>query len=321
MNKEITIIIPVYNVEKYIPRCLDSLINQTINNFEILLIDDGSKDKSLDIIKKYKDKYNYINFIHQKNSGPAVARNNGLKKVKTKYIMFIDSDDYVDKKYVETFYNNIKDTDYDVVMGGFKKTDGKIIHFERNLIDGEFSKYVVTGPVSKIYKYSFLKENNIDFLNTNSSEDVYFSLKVINKNANIKIINYNGYYYFDNLNSISNTKHKGFNKEIKIIELLNEINYKKGPNIELNQYYIIRYIIWYLLYSGKTANSKSFIDEYSRLFKWLNNNVINYKKNKYIRFNGPKGEDKNVGRIVFIFMKLHKLKLVKLFSKIYCKGE
>lgn len=321
MKKEITIIIPVYNVEKYIERCITSLLNQTIQNFYILFVDDGSKDKSLSIIEDYSKKYDFISYIHQKNSGPAVARNNGLKKANTKYIMFIDSDDYVDSDYVKTFYDNINNTDYDVVMGGFKKTDGNIIHFERKLNDCEFSKYLVTGPVSKIYNKDFLAKNKIDFLDTNSSEDVYFTLKIINKNAKIKTIDYVGYYYYDNLNSISNTKHKGFKKEIKVLELLDEINYKKSPNRELNQYYIIRYCIWYLLYSGKNANKNDFISEYNKLFGWLKKNINNYKKNKYIKFNGPLGEDKRVGRIVYIFILLDKLRLVKVFAKLYCKGE
>lgn len=321
MKKDITIIIPVYNVEKYIERCINSLLNQTIQNFNILLIDDGSKDNSLSIIKKYASEYDFINYIHQKNSGPAIARNNGMKKADTKYIMFIDSDDYVDEDYIEFFYNNIKNTDYDVVMGGFKKTDGNKIHFERKLNNGEFSKYLVTGPVAKIYNRYFLKKKKIEFLDTNSSEDVYFTLKIINNNAKIKTIDYIGYYYFDNLNSISNTSQKGFNPEIKVLELLDEINYKNSPNIELNQYYIIRYCIWYLLYSGKNVNKKLFLLEYKKMFGWLEKNVPNYKKNKNIKFNGPLGEDKSVGRIIFIFMILHKLHMVGLFAKFYCKGE
>ena len=322
MQKElISIIIPVYNVEKYINRCLDSIINQTYKNIEIICINDGSTDNSLKILKEYEKNYSFIKIYDQDNSGPAITRNRGIKLVKSKYLMFIDSDDYIDCDYVENFYNNIKNTEYDIVIGGFKKTDGEKISFKRNLTDGEFSKYIVTGPVSKIYRTDFIKKNKIYFLDTNASEDIYFSVKAINKGAKIKSIKYNGYYYFDNLNSISNTKHKGFNKNIKIIDFLNKINYKDGPNITLNQYFIIRYCIWYLLYSGKNVSYSNFIKEYIKLFNWLKENIPDYRKNKYIKINGPKGEISSIGNIVFIFIILDKLNLVKIFAKIYCRGE
>ena len=320
MKKDITIVIPVYNSGKYLNRCIDSIINQTINNYEILIIDDGSTDNSLNIINEYINKYNFIRVISQENSGPAVARNNGIKKTNTKYLMFIDSDDYIDNDYIKVHYDNILNTDYDVVMSGFRKTDGNNISFERKLNDKEFSKYIVTGPYSKIYKTSFLLENNIYFLDTNSSEDVYFSLKIINNSANIKTIDYIGYNYFDNINSISNTKHKGFNQDVEIIRLLNELNNMNKNNNKLNDYYIIRYCIWYLLYSGKKATSKEFMFEYNKLFNWLKDNINNYNKNKYIKYNGPEGEIKKIGKIIFIFMFLHKLHCIKVFSLIYCKG-
>lgn len=320
-NKELTIIIPVYNVEKYIVRCLNSILNQTYQNFEIILINDGSKDNSLKIIREYEKKYDFIHVYTQKNKGPALTRNKGINLVKTKYLMFIDADDYIDENYIETYYNSIINTDYDIVIGGFKKTDGKTISFERKLIDGEFSKYIVAGPVAKIYNTEFIKKNKINFLNTNVSEDVYFSLKAINMGAKIKSINYVGYYYYDNLNSISNTIHKGFNEKIEMTKFLDEINLKKGPNKKLNEYFIIRYCIWYLLYSGKNVSNNTFMEEYNKLFSWLEKNIPDYKKNKYIKINGPKGEINKIGNIIFIFMLIHKLKLVKLFSKIYCKGD
>lgn len=319
MKKEITVIIPVYNVEKYLRRCLDSLINQTIKNFSLLLINDGSKDNSLKILKEYEKKYDFITVIDQKNIGPALTRNKGIDLVKNKYIMFIDSDDYVDQDYIEKYYNEIKNSNYDIVMGGFKKTDGEKISFVRKLNDQEFAKYIVTAPYSKIYRTDFIKNNKIYFLDTLASEDVYFNLKAINSGAKIKTIAYIGYYYFTNPNSISNNAHKGFKKEVDIIKFLNEIYFK--DNGELNDYYLIRYCIWYLLYSGKLASPKLFMEEYYKIFNWLKTNIPNYRKNKYIKINGPKGEINSIGNIIFVFIIIDKLHLVKLFSKIYCKGD
>lgn len=320
MIKEVSIIIPVFNVELYINRCLDSLLNQSIMNFEIICIDDGSKDNSLKILKKYETKYDFIKVYTQKNMGPAKTRNKGIELAKYKYIMFIDSDDYVESNYVETFYKSINKTKYDIVMGGFKKTDGENISFKRKLGKGSFSKYIVTGPCSKILKKDFLKKNKIEFLDTNSSEDVYFTLNLIKNNARIKTINYMGYYYFYNEKSLSNTLHKGFNQDVEILELLDSINHKKIKNVPMNQYYIIRYCVWYLLYSGKNSSSKKFIEEYKKLFSWLKQANIKYKSNKYVMF-FPLGEIIHINLIIKLFVILDIFKLIPIFSRLYCKNE
>ena len=314
---QISIIIPVYNVEKYINRCLDSILNQTYKDYEIILMDDGSKDNSLKIIKEYEKKYNFIKVFSQKNSGPASARNNALKKAVGEYIMFIDSDDYIDKDYVENYINNSKN--YDIVIGGFRKVDDKKVLFKRKLKDCEFSKYIVTGPVCHLYKRSLISDNNIQFLITKMSEDTYFNIKLYELNPKIKAINYIGYNYYTNLNSISNTSQKGLSDDIDFLEFVETLTSNKFKNKELHEYFIIRYIVWYLLYSGKNSNSDIFIKHYNKYFNWIKENIPNYKNNKNIKIFGPKGEDKKVGFTIFMFILLHKLNLIKLFSKIYCK--
>lgn len=315
---KVSIIIPVYNVEKYIERCIDSVLTQTFKDFELILINDGSKDHSLKIMNNYKKDARVI-IIDQENQGPAKTRNRGIKEAKGKYIMFIDSDDYIDEDYIENYYDTLKEDDYDLVIGGYQKINGNEIEFKRQLIEGEFSKYMVTGPVSKLYKKSFLTKNKITFLDTTASEDVYFNLLAYSKNPKIKIIDNIGYYYIYNPTSLSNTLHKGFNKNVDILGLVTEINYDKIQNKELNQYYIVRYLIWYLLYSGRTASKKDFIDEYSKLFNWLKSNIPNYKQNYYIH-HCPKGEERKIHFLIYTFVVLDKLKLITIFAKVYCKG-
>lgn len=316
---KVSIIIPVYNVEKYISKCIESVLNQTYTDFELILINDGSKDNSLKIMNKYK-KDERIRIYDQKNQGPAETRNKGIILSKGEYIMFIDSDDYIDNDYVYNYVKYLDEDNYDIIIGGYQKINNGKIEFKRKLKDGEFSKYIVTGPVSKLYKKSFLLNNNILFLDTKASEDVYFNLNAYSKNPKIKIINNIGYYYVYNSTSLSNTLHKGFKEDVDIIGLVTEINYNDIKNIDLNQYYIIRYLIWYLLYSGKVASKKEFMKEYKKLFSWLKNNIPNYKKNKYFKV-FPKGEDKKIYIFIKIFILLDKLNLVNLFSKIYCRGE
>ena len=128
-----------------------------------------------------------------------------------------------------------------------------------------------------------------------------------------------GYFYYYNPISLSNTLHKGFNQKVDILGLVTKINYKNINNVELNQYFIIRYLIWYLLYYGTSATRKEFMFEYNKLFQWLEKNIPNYRKNKYI-INCPKGEIRKIHLYIHIFIVLDKLSLVSWFSKIYCRG-
>ena len=125
MKKEelISIIIPVYNSEKYLQRCIDSIKSQTYNNIEILLIDDGSTDNSLQICNENALKDSRINVIHKKNTGVSDTRNIGIAKSKGKYVSFIDSDDYIEKNYIKKLYNAI--IDKYVAICQYKKVTNK----------------------------------------------------------------------------------------------------------------------------------------------------------------------------------------------------
>ena len=112
----ISIIIPVYNSEKLLKQCLDSVLNQTLNNIEIICVDDGSTDNSFEILKEYEKKDNRVIALTQKNSGAGVARNKGVEIAKGKYIAFIDSDDWIEHDALEKLYNNIENNDSDMVL-------------------------------------------------------------------------------------------------------------------------------------------------------------------------------------------------------------
>lgn len=140
MKKDlISIIIPVYNVEKYIEKCLESVINQTYNNIEIILIDDGSLDDSGKICDEYAKKDKRIVVIHKNNEGVSVARNVGIKKSKGKYVAFIDSDDYVEENYVEKLYITIDEKDMAIVGAKRINEKGKIIE-KSSVIVQEYSQ-------------------------------------------------------------------------------------------------------------------------------------------------------------------------------------
>ena len=204
---KVTLIIPVYNSEKYIAKCLDSILKQTYTNYEILIVNDGSRDNSEQIICEYKNKYpEKIIFIEQENKGVSITRNESIKKANGKYIMFIDNDDYIDSNYIETFINEAEKGDYDVVLGGYRRiTENKKVLRTLKLKNTEWSKLMIVSPWAKIYKKQFLIDNNITFLKNNLGEDVFFNLKAMFVSKKIKIIEYIGYNWFFNTKSVSNT--------------------------------------------------------------------------------------------------------------------
>lgn len=132
-NKEIvSIIIPIYNVEKYIEQCLYSIVKQTYRNFEVIIIDDGSNDKSLEIARKIIENCKDIKFIliKQKNQGVSIARNNALKKANGEYILFVDPDDYLEYRCIEVLVKKSKQTNADIVLYNYRK----VVEFENNRI-------------------------------------------------------------------------------------------------------------------------------------------------------------------------------------------
>lgn len=205
----VSVIVPVYNVERYISKCIDSILKQTFTDFELILIDDGSSDNSFQICKQYESSDSRIRVYSQKNSGPSRARNNGISKALGEYITFVDSDDYLDSDYLFEL------TKYqaDLVSSGFKlwyakdnRTEYKSYdHFlkatkEDNNIDlaieeGEF-KYLLAGPCCKLYKKEILLQNMIFFDETLTyGEDHLFNLNYLQFVNSIVILPYSGYIY------------------------------------------------------------------------------------------------------------------------------
>ena len=314
--KKVTIIIPVYNSEKYIARCLDSVINQTYNNLEIMVINDGSKDDSINIINEYKKKDKRIKVIDKKNEGVAKTRNMGIKESTGYYVMFIDNDDYIDKDYVETYVN--KNDNNDITIGSYKRVNSKNkILFKYDLKEkSEWAKYVVLAPWAKLYKREFLIKNNIKFLDYKIGEDVYFNMLCYSKTNNINIINNHKYNWFWNNESVSNTNQKGLKSNVNIKILLDKLLEFIDINSEYNKYFLERYIYWYLLFSGKYAKPKEFVERYKEYSKWLKENNIKTRI-KPLFLNG---EPTKIKIAVIMFRTIKRFKMINLFSKIYCKG-
>lgn len=314
--KILSIIIPVYNAKDNISRCLESIIPQMKRDYELILIDDGSTDESLRILQNYEKKFDFIRIVNQNNCGVAITRNNGIKLSKGKYICFIDNDDYVEQGYFETFLYAIKEKELDIVVGGYKRVSENKLLFQIKPKQSEWYLLMNVAPWAKIFRRDFLIENNIRFLDYGIGEDNYFSILAYMKTTKIDIIDYIGYNWYYNDSSISNTKQKGFNKVIDPLYLLNKLVEITGVKEDIYKYYYLRYVIWYLLFSGKNVTDKDFINEYKRLFNWLERHDI---KIKYPLFSTIfRGEPLKNKVIIKLFVIIHKLNLMTIFSKIYC---
>ena len=222
MNPKISFIIPVYNVEEYLEQCLDSLINQTLDNIEIICVDDGSTDESYEILKTYQKKDSRIRLFKQENSGQGKARNLALDNAKGEYILFVDSDDWIDINASKELYDLIKKEDLDVLMfhainyddetdyffetkyynnAWFPQTfDEQIFSFD-DVKDYVFS--MACTPYSKIYKRSFIEEYNIRFPLGLFFEDYPFHCEVLLMSKRTRIFRKNFYYRRRRVDSVT----------------------------------------------------------------------------------------------------------------------
>lgn len=315
----ISVIVPVYNAQDGIKRCVDSLLNQSFKNFEIIFLNDGSKDNSLNILKDYEVKYSFIRVIDKQNEGVAVTRNKGILLAEGEYIMFMDNDDFVDSDCIETFYQAIHEKRLDLVIGGYKRVnqDNQII-FSQDIQQSEWSKYIIMAPWAKIYRTEFLRKNNLEFFDHGIGEDIIFNLTAYKTTDKIGLLDYKGYNWYYNSQSISNTSQRGFSPEIDILVLFAKI-LELGQPSELVVYYLKRYYVWYLLFSGRSSSDQEFIHQYIRIKKWL-------KENELISTISPlskrvQGERFQTRLSLIVFLSLEKLRLIPLFAKIYCKGK
>ncbi|WP_415348880.1 glycosyltransferase family 2 protein, partial [Clostridium perfringens] len=177
MSVLVSAIIPVYNSEEFLEECIVSLINQTLENIEIIVVNDGSSDKSLDILKKYEKIDSRLIIIDQKNNGPSAARNRGIEIASGEYLSFIDSDDWIDLRMYEEMYSRAKLTDADIVICdmkmigvnselyvkgiSFDKKSYSKKEFKSNIYNELLSNSQFNSMANKIYKTKIVKENNI----------------------------------------------------------------------------------------------------------------------------------------------------------------
>lgn len=293
MKKEdlISVVVPVYNVEKYITKCVDSIIDQTYTNLEIILVDDGSPDKCGEICDKYAKTDKRIKVIHKKNGGLSDARNAGIVNSKGKYITFIDSDDYIDSNYVELLYKTIIENDADISIASHR------VLYNKKQIDKSTNKEFCTNSEEilekilyddgvdlsswgKLYKIELF--NDIKFPVGRVYEDSATTYKLVDLSEKIAVCSKAVYNYVIRNNSISNNSFT--KKKLDLIISTKEMTdfvKKKYPDLEKAANRRLMYSYLSTL-SQLAMSKKKFPNQQKEIMAYIKNNRFNILKDKKV---------------------------------------
>ena len=313
MKKDITIIVPIYNSEKYLKKCIDSLVNQTKKELEIILINDGSTDNSEKIIKEYKD--DRIKYIKNENQGIGITRNEGIAKAQGKYLMFIDSDDYLEKNTCELLFNKAEKDNLDMVICDFyreykngEKKEERIVNFENTTIKEtpELLYKVNLSPWNKLYQTKLIRDNNILFEEELKYEDTPFVFISMDKSKRIGKVNKCLNHYIIHNNSETTIRDEKCFDIFEIIRIVRD--YFEGK--EYAKESINRWIVWivtnFTIQQRNQEDKKLAMRFIDHSHDFLSVVVPDYKNNKYYEGRGIKRLIEKSRVLTKIYVKLYK---------------
>lgn len=294
---DISVIVPVYNVEQLVERCLDSLINQTLKNIEIIVINDGSTDGSLDIVKQYSIKYpNLVKLIEQENAGLSETRNKGIDLSSGKYIYFIDSDDYIEPQTLDTLLKIAQENNADYVIDGFNTVEenGDFIakfHVEFAIYNQVFNPmdhkeaFLIHNAVwNRLYSTTMLKDNALRFMPDIWYEDLLFTRQVLLHSKRAVITNNYFLNYVQREGSLMASW--GSDRNLDIIRVFEAmISYYKKAEMYQNYEKEIEFLALQHLYISAVVrvSRASKYDLAKEISEWFINHFPSYKTNELIK--------------------------------------
>ncbi len=293
---KVSIIVPFYNVENYIEKCLQSLVNQTLEDVEIILVNDGSQDGTKEIAKQFVEKYpNKIMYLEKENGGLSDARNYAIPYAKGEYIAFLDSDDYVEANMYEEMYNKAKEENLDYVECDFLwEYPDKSLESKGKQYSNKKEMFIYTRVVAwnKLIKREIVQENHLEFPRGYRYEDVEFFYKLLPLIHNYGIVQKPFIHYVQRENSISNVQNT---RTKEIIDVLGHvIDYYKRNQLfdeykEEIEYTYTRYILCSsMLRMVMIENRKERKEIINLAWKSLNTQFTNWKENIYLKEKGLK---------------------------------
>lgn len=283
-NVEVSVIIPVYNVRKYLRRCIESVLEQNFDDYEIILVDDGSTDGSEEICNLYKNKHDRVRVYHKENGGLSDARNYGIDKSKGKYLAFIDSDDYIAYDYLSTLYTMIVKNQVKISCVSSHKVKTDELAFSKEVDTDEVDVLSNINTLKRVFKrddvsvsawgkmYDRELFNEIRYPKGKLYEDLYTTPYLIEKSEKVALSRSKKYYYYVRKDSI--TKRTISNKDYSIFEALqNLVDYFGNKYPELYKPAIACYILYTI---NNIINRLVFVDNGLPIIK-----KIMKKKKKY----------------------------------------
>ncbi len=313
MQPAVSVVVPVYNAEAYLKECIESFLGQTFQNFELICVDDGSTDSSMDILQKYAEADSRIHILHQKNAGAGVARNRGLSVAQGKYLVFLDADDFFESTLLEKTYHEAVSSDADIVLFGadkFNTVTGLIEdaswYFNRKYLPESkvFSRkdtpdkiMTITSPApwTKLFSREFVQREKLEFQALQNSNDIYFSLVAMCLADRITYVDENLVHYrVGQISNIQSNKNKHPLCFIQAYTAVYETLKDRGIFSEVEKSYVD------VVISGCAMNLNTITDTPSRLkiYEALSGDAFNASgilehpvsyyadKNKFYQVNG-----------------------------------
>ena len=330
-NIKVSIVAAVYNLEKYLPRCLDALVNQTLQEIEILCVDDGSTDSAPQIIDEYAKKYpEKVKAFHKQNGGEFTTRNYGLERATGEYVTFVDTDDWVEADWAEKLYNTAKENDADLAVCGFERIDldtGKVVstnmtnfgHSVKKINpQDDFMLFINPAPWNKIYKLEKVKD--LRFLDFRGFNDMIFltsSYTRIKKVAFVPDVLYHYYLRYDSqIHSVNKQDVENFKKYLLELKefYIKENKYEEMKNIlDLMAFIHLGTSVMYRASYDKNINIKKMLKE---TIRYLDENFSTWRKSPYLKFAySIKRGIKHIG--LWGISKLYKFNMPIVYIKVY----
>ena len=291
---DISIIVPIYNAEKYLSKCINSLINQTKKEIEIILINDGSTDRSEEIINNYRDER--IKYLKNENQGIGKTRNFGIEKATGKYLMFVDSDDYLKEDACEILFKKAEKEKLDLVICNYYKVDEEtdkkeiieIKEFKNTKLkdNKELLLNVNLAPWNKLYKRDLIKKNKIKFVENLKYEDAPFVVETMDKAKRIGQVTEALNYYVIHKNSETTIRDRKVFDIIKIVNIIRKYFSNRKAFTEIINKLSVRILTNYTIQQRMQQDKKIAKEFINQAFQYMQENIPDYKDNKYYENRG-----------------------------------
>ena len=277
---KVSIIIPVYNTEQYLSRCIDSILGQSFTDFELLLIDDGSTDGSAKICDAYAEKDSRIRVLHKENGGVSSARNLGLNEAKGEWVVFVDSDDWISDNCIKVLTEPLRNKEFDIVVGDYRIIGEFPYNLELSLPEGAYHETGIThtfcnGGIyimswNKLYRKEFLLKNQLAFEEGKVHEDEILAFEISCLEKSFYVVKSVTYYYRIRENSIATIKdrHLKLQRYIAVFQSIKEKvkRYEKVDGIYDHYLFFIRRVFRWISCLDLNEEQVRFADEQTEGF-------------------------------------------------------